>query len=203
MSRSHECERCTHECVRHIPGAVAGSGKIETMRDAAGDAATIGLISDTHGLMRPEALAALKGCDLIIHAGDVGKPEIIEQLLTVAPVVAVRGNIDNGAWAAQLPLTAVAETRWARIYVLHDLQQLDLDPAAAELHIVVSGHSHQASRAERAGVLYLNPGSAGPRRFQLPITVARLDLRHSPWSIDFIDLSDGETYCPPGVVAPG
>ena len=189
----------------------AGSGKIETMRDSAGDAAIIGLISDTHGLMRPEALAALKGCELIIHAGDVGKPEIIEQLLTVAPVVAVRGNIDKGAWAAQLPLTAVVETRRARIYVvhdvvhdvLHDLQLLDLDPAAAELHIVVSGHSHKASRAERAGVLYLNPGSAGPRRFQLPITLARLDLRHSPWRVDFIDLSDGETYCPPGVAGPG
>jgi len=175
----------------------------DTAGDAVGDAATIGLISDTHGLMRPEALAALQGCDLIIHAGDVGKPEIIEQLLTVAPVVAVRGNIDKGAWAAQLPLTAVAETRSARIYVLHDLQLLDLDPAAVELHVVVSGHSHKPGRAERGGVLYLNPGSAGPRRFQLPITIARLELRHSPWSVEFIDLSNGETYCPPGVVAPG
>jgi uncharacterized protein len=153
--------------------------------------------------MRPEALAALKGCDLIIHAGDVGKPEIIEQLLTVAPVVVVRGNIDKGAWAAQLPLTAVAETQRARIYIMHDLQQLDIDPAVAELHIVVSGHSHKASHAERGTVLYLNPGSAGPRRFQLPITVARLDLRHSPWSVEFVDLSDGATYCPPGVVGPG
>jgi uncharacterized protein len=172
------------------------------MVETAGDAVTIGLISDTHGLMRPEALAALRGSELIIHAGDVGKPEIIQQLLTVAPVVAVRGNIDQGAWAAKLPLTAVAETRRARIYVLHDLQQLDLDPAAAQLHIVVSGHSHKASRAERAGVLYLNPGSAGPRRFRLPITVARLDLRHSPWSVEFVDLSDGENYCPPGVAEP-
>jgi len=171
--------------------------------NTAGDAAMIGLISDTHGLMRPEALAALKGCDLIIHAGDVGRPEIIDQLLSVAPVVAVRGNIDKGVWAAQLPLTAVAETQRARIYVLHDLQQLDIDPAAAQLHIVVSGHSHKASRAERSGVLYLNPGSAGPRRFKLPITVARLDLRHSPWSVEFVDLSNGETYCPPGVVGLG
>jgi len=157
------------------------------------DAAIVGLISDTHGLMRPEALAALEGCDLIIHAGDVGKPEIIEQLRSVAPVVAVRGNIDRGAWASQLPLTAVAEAHSAQIYVLHDLQQLDLDPAAAKFHIVVSGHSHKAGRAERAGVMYLNPGSAGPRRFQLPITIARLDLRQSPWRVEFIDLPDGKT----------
>jgi putative phosphoesterase len=158
-----------------------------------GGAAIIGLISDTHGLMRPTALAALQGCDLIVHAGDVGKPEIIEQLRAVAPVVAVRGNVDKGAWATQLPLTAVVEARSAWIYVLHDLHELDLDPVAAEFHIVVSGHSHKADRAERAGVMYLNPGSAGPRRFQLPITVARLDLRQSPWKVEFIDLSDWGT----------
>jgi hypothetical protein len=158
-----------------------------------GDAAIIGLISDTHGLMRQQALTALKRSDLIVHAGDVGKPEIIEQLRAVAPVAAVRGNVDKGAWAAQLPLTAVVEARSAWIYVLHDLQELDLDPAAAQFHIVVSGHSHKAGRTDRAGVIYLNPGSAGPRRFQLPITVARLDLRQSPWSVEFIDLSDEET----------
>jgi putative phosphoesterase len=152
--------------------------------------AIIGLISDTHGLLRPQALAALTGSDLIIHAGDVGKPEIIEQLRAVAPVVAVRGNIDKGAWASHLPMTAVAEARAARIYVLHDLQQLDLDPAAAGFHIVVSGHSHKPSRSERSGVMYLNPGSAGPRRFQLPIAIARLDLRQSPWSVEFVDLSE-------------
>ena len=158
-----------------------------------GDAAIIGLISDTHGLMRQEALTALKGTDLIIHAGDVGKPGIIEQLRAVAPVVAVRGNVDKGAWASQLPMTAVAEAGSALIYVLHDVQQLDLDPAAAEFNIVVSGHSHKPSHTDRAGVMYLNPGSAGPRRFQLPITVARLNLRRSPWTVEFIDLSDGET----------
>jgi putative phosphoesterase len=152
----------------------------------------LGLISDTHGLMREKALTALKGCDLIIHAGDVGKPDIIEQLRAVAPVVAVRGNIDKGAWASQLPMTAVAEARSALIYVLHDIQQLDLDPAAAEFNLVVSGHSHKPSRTERAGVVYVNPGSAGPRRFQLPITIARVDLRPSPWSVEFIDLSDGD-----------
>jgi len=157
-----------------------------------GDVATIGLISDTHGLMRPEALAALKRSDLIIHAGDVGKPGIIEQLRAVAPVVAVRGNIDKGAWASHLPMTAVAEVRSAYIYVLHDIQQLDLDPAAAEFNIVISGHSHKPSHTERSGVMYVNPGSAGPRRFQLPITVARLNLRQSPWSVEFIDLSDGD-----------
>jgi putative phosphoesterase len=142
--------------------------------------------------MRQEALTALKGSDLIIHAGDVGKPGIIERLRAVAPVVAVRGNIDKGVWASQLPMTAVAETRSALIYVLHDIQQLDLDPAAAEFDIVVTGHSHKPSHTERSGVTYLNPGSAGPRRFQLPITIARLDLRRSPWDVKFIDLSDGE-----------
>ncbi|MGA3239413.1 MAG: metallophosphoesterase family protein [Bryobacteraceae bacterium] len=152
-----------------------------------------GLISDTHSLMRHTALAALEGCDLIIHAGDVGKPEVVEQLRAVAPVVAVRGNIDKGAWASRLPLTAVVEAHLARIYVLHDLQQLDLDPAAAGFHIVVSGHSHKAGRTERDGVMYVNPGSSGPRRFRLPITLARLDLRHSPWRVEFIDLADGAT----------
>ena len=156
-----------------------------------GDAAIIGLISDTHGLMRPEALTALEGSDLIIHAGDVGKAGIIEQLRDVAPVIAVRGNIDKGSWASQLPLTAVAEGRSALIYVLHDVQQLDLDPVAAEFKVVVSGHSHKPGHTERSGVIYLNPGSAGPRRFQLPITVARLDLRQAPWGIEFIDLPSG------------
>ena len=157
-----------------------------------GDAAIIGLISDTHGLMRQEALAALRGSDLIIHAGDVGKPGIIEQLATVAPVIAVRGNIDRDTWASHLPMTAVVEARSGLIYVLHDIQQLDLDPAAARFSIVVSGHSHKPGHVERSGVMYLNPGSAGPRRFQLPITVARLDLQRSPRSIEFVDLSDGE-----------
>ena len=150
--------------------------------------AVIGLISDTHGLMRPEALRALDGSDLIVHAGDVGKPEILDALKLLAPVVAVRGNIDRGGWAAALPPTATALVGSAAVYVLHDLQQLDLDPVAAGFHVVVSGHSHKPSRTERGGVLYLNPGSAGPRRFQLPVTVARVDLRQSPWKVEFIDL---------------
>jgi uncharacterized protein len=152
-------------------------------------AAVVGLISDTHGLLRPEALCALDGSDLIIHAGDVGKPEILDALRALAPVVAVRGNIDRGEWASTLPLTAVAEAGPAAIYVLHDIHQLDLDPAAAGFHIVISGHSHKPSRTERGGVLYINPGSAGPRRFKLPLTIARLDFRNSPWGVEFIDVA--------------
>jgi putative phosphoesterase len=151
-------------------------------------ASLIGLISDTHGLLRPEALRSLEGCELIIHAGDIGKPEILESLRGIAPVIAVRGNIDKGEWAAQLPETAVVEAQSARLYVLHDIHQLNLDPAAEGFAIVVSGHSHKASREERAGVIYVNSGSAGPRRFRLPITVARLDLRRSPWDFTFIEL---------------
>jgi putative phosphoesterase len=150
----------------------------------------IGLISDTHGLLRPQALRALEGSDLIIHAGDVGDPEILETLKTLAPVFAVRGNVDTEPWALALPETEVVETEPATIYVLHDVHALDLDPAAAGFHIIVSGHSHKPARAEHGGVLFLNPGSAGPRRFNLPVTVARLRVDASPWKIDFIDLLD-------------
>ena len=149
---------------------------------------TIGLISDTHGLLRPQALHALKGSDLIVHAGDVGDREIVEALKSLAPVFAVRGNVDTEPWAQMLPETEVIETGPATIYVLHDVHALDLDPAAAGFHVVVSGHSHQPVRAEREGVLFINPGSAGPRRFDLPVTVARLYLEPAPWKIDFIDL---------------
>jgi putative phosphoesterase len=160
---------------------------------SSGGAAVIGLISDTHGLLREEALAALKGCDLIIHAGDVGDPEILGRLHAVAPVVAVRGNVDQGAWASELPLTATVEARSALICVLHDIRQLDFDPAAAGFNFVISGHSHKPGRTERAGVIYINPGSAGPRRFKLPVTVARMNLPESarcssPWSVEFIHL---------------
>jgi putative phosphoesterase len=152
----------------------------------------VGLISDTHGLLRDEALHALRGSDLIVHAGDVGKLEIIEALQAVAPVVAVRGNVDTGSWAQALPATAVAEAGTATLYVLHDIHELDLNPAAAGFHVVVSGHSHRPDRTELSGVLYVNPGSAGPRRFNLPVTVARLDLGQTPWKVDFIDLIGGE-----------
>jgi putative phosphoesterase len=148
----------------------------------------IGLISDTHGLLRPEALDALKGSDLIIHAGDVGNPKIIDTLKTLAPVFAVRGNVDTETWALALPETEVVETGSVTIYVLHDVHALDLDPAAAGFHIVVSGHSHKHSRTEDGGVLYINPGSAGPRRFDLPVTLARLDLDETPWKVEFVDL---------------
>lgn len=150
----------------------------------------IGLISDTHGLLRPEAVRALAGSDLIIHAGDVGAPEILDALRAVAPVVVVRGNVDTAAWASGLPATAVAEVGGTLIYVLHDLDELDLDPAAAGFGVVVSGHSHKPASKERGGVLFVNPGSAGRRRFKLPVTVARLDLGRVPWGVEFIALVD-------------
>jgi len=133
-------------------------------------------------------LAALRDSELIIHAGDVGTPEILERLRAVAPVVAVRGNVDKGDWASQLPLTTVVETRSTWIYVIHDVHDLDIDPAAGGFGIVVSGHSHKSGRTERSGVLYVNPGSAGPRRFRLPVTVARLDLGVEPWGLEFVEV---------------
>ena len=148
----------------------------------------IGLISDTHGLLRPQALAALGGSDLIIHAGDVGKPEVLAALEKLAPVVAVRGNVDTSPWADTLPETAVAEAGSVRLYVLHNLQALDLNPAVAGFHIVISGHSHQPGKFERDDVLYINPGSAGPRRFQLPVSVARLNLELKPFEVAFVEL---------------
>jgi len=159
---------------------------------------SIGLISDTHGLLREEALHALEGSELIIHAGDVGNPEIIETLKAIAPVIAVRGNVDTEVWASALSETEVVETGAATIFVLHDAHALDLNPAAAGFHIVVSGHSHKPSHTEHDGVLYINPGSAGPRRFQLPVTIARLNLAQTPWNVEFIDLSGvGSALSPP------
>jgi uncharacterized protein len=148
----------------------------------------IGLISDTHGLLRPQALRALEGSDLIVHAGDVGDPKILEELKALAPVFAVRGNVDTDPWARALPETEIVEIDPVTMYVLHDVQALDLDPAAAGFHIIVSGHSHKPVRTEQDGVLFLNPGSAGPRRFNLPVTVARLYLHESPWKVEFVDL---------------
>ena len=150
----------------------------------------IGLISDTHGLLRKEAVEALRGSEQIIHAGDVGKPEILEQLGEIAPVVAVRGNVDTERWARALPETAVAEAGAVLIYVLHDVNALDLNPEAAGFQIVVSGHSHKPEKLERDGVLYINPGSAGPRRFQLPVTVARLTLERTTFAVEFVDLEE-------------
>jgi putative phosphoesterase len=134
----------------------------------------IGVISDTHGLLRPEAIEALRGSEHIIHAGDVGSPEILEKLSTIAPVTAVRGNIDKGKWSRKLPETDALELGGSSIYVLHDLAQLDLKPKAAGFAVVVSGHSHVPKQETRDGVLYLNPGSAGRRRFSLPVSIGKL-----------------------------
>jgi putative phosphoesterase len=134
----------------------------------------IGVISDTHGFLRPEAIAALRGSEHVIHAGDVGSPEILETLAAIAPVTAVRGNIDKAAWSRKLPETAVLELGGISIYVLHDLARLDLKPRAAGFSAVVSGHTHVPKQEARDGVLYFNPGSAGPRRFKLPVSVGRL-----------------------------
>src|SRR3569832_923357 len=137
---------------------------------------TIGLISDTHGLLRPEAVRALTGVSLIIHAGDIGGPEILEALRQIAPVYAVRGNNDKGSWAAAIPLYQALDLEGVNIHVLHDLSELDLDPRAAGFAVVVSGHSHKPTVTERDGVTFVNPGSAGPRRFKLPVTVGYLDI---------------------------
>jgi hypothetical protein len=134
----------------------------------------VGVISDTHGLLRPEAIAALRGSDIIIHAGDVGRREVLDALRALAPTHAVRGNVDTQEWAAKLPATEVVAVGPLRFWVLHDIAELDLDPVAAEFAAVIFGHSHQPSIETRDGVLYLNPGSAGPRRFKLPVTMARL-----------------------------
>src|ERR1700730_2774446 len=134
----------------------------------------VGVISDTHGLLRPHAMAALQGSALIIHAGDVGRPDILDELRRIAPVVAVRGNVDREAWADRLPLSEIVEQDGARLYVLHILEDLDLDPPTAGFHAVITGHTHLPKMETKDGVLYFNPGSAGPRRFDLPVTVGRL-----------------------------
>jgi uncharacterized protein len=147
---------------------------------------TIGLISDTHGLLRPEAVRALSGVQHIIHAGDIGGPEILEKLRTIAPVDAVRGNNDKGAWAEQIPLYLALDLEGISIHVLHDLQEMDVDPLAAGFNVVVSGHSHKPKVTERDGVQFVNPGSAGPRRFSLPVTIARLDVTSDEGRIKFV-----------------
>jgi uncharacterized protein len=137
----------------------------------------VGLISDTHGLLRPEATEFLRGSDFIIHGGDIGDPGVLRELNAIAPVTAVRGNNDKGAWAEAIPETAVLQVGEIFVYILHNLAELDLDPATAGFQVVVSGHSHRPSVQRRDGVLYVNPGSAGPRRFKLPISAAELEIR--------------------------
>jgi uncharacterized protein len=149
----------------------------------------VGVISDTHGLMRPQAIAALRGSHLIIHAGDVGKPAVLEALRAIAPTYAVRGNVDTDDWANGLPLTHRIAVGEHVFFVLHDIAQLDLDPAAAGFAAVVYGHSHMPSIETRAGVLFLNPGSAGPRRFKLAIALARVRVAGRKLRPDIVQLA--------------
>ncbi len=148
----------------------------------------IGVISDTHGLLRPEALEALQGSELILHAGDIGPSNIIEQLRAIAPVHLVRGNCDHGSWAYTLPETEVVSVEGSDIYMIHDLGLLDLNPATAGFAAVIYGHSHQPKVEQRDGVLYLNPGSAGPRRFSLPVSVAHLQLGEAGAQATIVEL---------------
>jgi len=148
----------------------------------------VGVISDTHGLLRPEVFAPLKGAELIIHAGDIGPPEIIEALETLAPVHVVRGNCDHEAWARNLPKTHVSSFDDANLYVIHDIGRLDLAPKTAGFAAVIYGHSHEPRIEDRDGVLYLNPGSAGPRRFSLPVSVARLRIGVEGLEAEIVEL---------------
>lgn len=137
---------------------------------------TAGLISDTHGLLRPEALAALNGVDHIIHAGDVGRASILDALRDIAPLTVVRGNVDGGAWAEALPADVRVSLDNCNVYILHNLADLSIEPQAADIQVVIYGHTHKPAVERRAGVLYVNPGSAGPRRFALPISLGYLRI---------------------------
>ena len=149
----------------------------------------VGLISDTHGLLRPQALELLAGSDLIVHAGDIGNPDIVTELARLAPVVAIRGNVDRADWAQSFPETQIVEVEPSiPLYVLHNVDDLDLDPAAAGFRVVVSGHSHKPGTRSSGGVLYVNPGSAGPRRFSLPVSVGRLLIDGSRVSAELIEI---------------
>lgn len=147
----------------------------------------IGVISDTHGLVRPQAIEALAGVDMILHAGDIGNAAVLDTLREVAPIVAVRGNNDRGEWAESLPDWEVVEIGAVSIYMLHDVKEIDISPAGA-FQVVISGHSHKPAIEERRGVLYLNPGSAGPRRFSLPISLAHLRVEGSTVNARLIEL---------------
>ena len=149
---------------------------------------TLGVISDTHGLLRPEAVEALRGSDHILHAGDIGASEILEALAQIAPVIAIRGNVDTEPWARKLPDTEVVEAGGVSIYMLHDLGQLDLKPEAAGFRGVIYGHSHRPKKEEKNGVLYFNPGSAGPRRFYLPVSVGRLTIAAGKVQAELVEL---------------
>jgi len=151
----------------------------------------VGLISDTHGLLRPEARAFLMGCDYIVHGGDVGGADVLDDLAAIAPLIAVRGNNDTEPWAARLPPTELIRVGNVFVYVIHNLEELDIDPAAAGVRVIVSGHSHKPMIEERDQVLYVNPGSSGPRRFKLPISVGEIVVSGSAVKARIVDLSAG------------
>ncbi len=148
----------------------------------------IGVISDTHGLLRPEALAALKDSELIIHAGDIGKPEVLTLLGSIAPVLAIRGNNDREAWAKKIPDILNLRINGARLYIIHNVNDLDIDPGAKGFHTVISGHSHKPGVASRDGIIFVNPGSAGPRRFKLPVAVSQLTIHGQKVRVKIIEL---------------
>jgi putative phosphoesterase len=148
----------------------------------------VGLISDTHGLLRPEALAALKGSELIIHAGDIGKPEVLASLKSIAPVLAIRGNNDRESWAKKIPDILHLQINGACLFVIHNVNDLEVDPAAEGFNAVISGHSHKPGITNSDGVLFLNPGSAGPRRFKLPVALARLRIKDEKVNAKIVEL---------------
>jgi len=148
----------------------------------------VGVISDTHGLLRPEAIKAFEGVSLIIHAGDIGTPAVLDRLKNIAPVIAVRGNTDEDSWAYRLPLTEVVEIGGISLYVLHDLSKLDLSPAVSCFSAVITGHTHQPAIENKNGLLFLNPGSAGPKRFTLPVSVALLHIRNKSLQPELLSL---------------
>ena len=159
------------------PGAeLRSAGQVRTPAPTRA-VAIVGVISDTHGLLREEALVALRGSDHIIHAGDIGDPDILKELAKISPVTAIRGNVDRETWAKKIPATSVLEVQGASIYIVHNLAELDLKPEAAGFAAVVYGHSHVAKQETKNGVLYFNPGSAGPRRFRLPVTIGWLNVK--------------------------
>jgi putative phosphoesterase len=161
---------------------------MKAIEDTGPSRCRVGLVADTHGLLRPEMVDALQGVDRIVHAGDVGKQAVLDALEVVAPVTAVRGNMDRERWASRLRYTETVEVGNVLIYVIHDLAALDLDPAAAGIRVVVSGHSHQPARDERNGVLYLNPGAAGPRRSRLPVSMALIEIEGDRVASRFVKL---------------
>jgi uncharacterized protein len=168
--------------------AAADSRGMPAVRVTRATTLRVGLIADTHGLLRSQATALLQGCEHILHGGDIGAPAILEQLAALAPVTAVRGNNDTQAWAASLPQTQLLEFQAVRIYLIHDLADLELEPAAADVHVIVSGHSHRPLVRERDGVIYVNPGSAGPRRFRLPISIGQLEISGASVTAKLIEL---------------